>query len=108
MSETNKINLLDYQTILSYQGRVDGCVGSSKAINFIDDLSKDFKIFLGSAQGVLMEFEENKNANTKQMASIMCELYSFFYEDTEVIFAINQTHTMAIDSIAYKIIATGI
>lgn len=108
MQNDINIDFTDYQTILSYQGKIEGRVGSCKSTDFIDSLDEEFKTSLGNAKGVLLEFEQNNDVNLTQISSIMEELNEYFDENADVIFGVKQNDTLELDIIGYKIIATGI
>ncbi|MGE3301371.1 MAG: hypothetical protein AB7I39_13180, partial [Arcobacter sp.] len=95
-------------TILAHKGKIDGRVGSSTVADFMTHLDEEFKTSLGSAKGVLLEFEQNKYTNLAQISSIMEELNEYFDENADVIFGVKQNDTLELDTIGYKIIATGI
>ncbi|MGE3593821.1 MAG: hypothetical protein AB7G52_15185 [Arcobacter sp.] len=108
MQNDINIDFTDYQTILAHKGKIDGRVGSSTVADFMTHLDEEFKTSLGSAKGVLLEFEQNKYTNLAQISSIMEELNEYFDENADVIFGVKQNDTLELDTIGYKIIATGI
>jgi cell division GTPase FtsZ len=108
MQNDINIDFTDYQTILAHKGKIVGRVGDCKSADFMTNLDEEFKTSLGDAKGVLLEFEQNKNANLSQISSIMEELNEYFEENADVIFGVKQNDTVKFDTIGYKIIATGI
>lgn len=108
MENDINIDFADYQTILAYEGRIEGRVGSCKVADFMISLDKAFKTSLGSAKGILLEFEQNKDANLTQISSLMEELNKCFDENADAIFSVTHDDTLELESINYRVIATGI
>lgn len=108
MQNDINIDFTDYQTILAHKGKIVGRVGDCKSADLMTNLDEEFKTSLGNAKGVLLEFEQNKDANLSQISSIMEELNEYFDENADVVFGVKYNKDVGIEFINYTIIATGL
>ncbi|MBN2894641.1 MAG: hypothetical protein JXK05_01935 [Campylobacterales bacterium] len=108
MENDINVDLADYQIILSHEGKIEGRVGSCKVADFMTNLDEVFKNSLSSAKGALIEFDKSKDAGFNQLFSQLRELNEYFDENADMIFGLKQNDALELDSINYKIIATGI
>lgn len=108
MANDINVDFVDYQTILSHRGKIDGRVGRAQVDNFINSLDTDFKSSLKNAKGVLIEFKKNDEMPLTQISSLMEEFHSTIGENADVIFGVVSNNELETDILGYKMIATGI
>lgn len=108
MQEELKMDFADLRIILSYEGRIDGIVGSCKMDEFTNDFSENFKASLQNAKGVLVEFEQHKDLPIKSILELMADLQNLLHTDAECLLATKHNDVFDKDMIGFKIIVTGL
>ncbi len=108
MANDINVDFVDYQTILSHRGKIDGRVGRAQVDNFINSLDTDFKSSLKNAKGVLIEFKKNDEMPLTQISSLMEEFFSITDENADVIFGVTSNNELETDILGYKMIAAGL
>ncbi|MDQ1244754.1 MAG: hypothetical protein QG565_1094 [Campylobacterota bacterium] len=108
MQEELKMDFEDLRIILSYEGKIDGIVGSCKIDEFTNGFSENFKASLQNAKGVLVEFEQHRDLPIKTIIELMTDLQNLVHIDAEFLLATKHNDIFDKDMIGFKIIVTGL
>jgi len=103
-----KIDLQDFQTILSKIGKIAGFV---KVFN-IDELNSEtvseFSNEIENAKGILVEFEILPTVSLFVINEFMSFINDYAKSDCEIIFGVNTNENMLENKVKCKILFTGL
>jgi cell division protein FtsZ len=103
-----KIDLQDFQTILSKIGKIAGCV----KVFDIDDLNyetiSEFSNEIQNAKGILVEFEILPTVSLFVINDFMSFINDNTKSDCEIIFGVTTNENMPENKVKYKIVFTGL
>lgn len=102
------LDIADYKTIFSHDGKIDGIVGTCKIDEFDNQLDESFRNSLSKAKAIVIKFGFHKNQSLFIINDYMIEINDLLNSDTEIIFSTENIDDIDIGILKYEIIATGI
>ena len=102
------MNLEDYKSILTHNGRIDGIVGTCKINEFDKQLDESFKKSLSKAKALTIKFGFHKNQSLFIITDYMSQIHDLTNIDTEIIFGTENIDDIDENLLRYEIIVTGI
>ena len=101
------MNLEDYKSILTHNGRIDGIVGVCKINEFNKNL-ESIKNSILKAKGIIIKFGIHKNQSLFIITDYMSQIHDLTNIDTEIIFGTENIDDIDENLLRYEIIVTGI
>ena len=102
------MDLEDYKSILTHNGRIDGIVGTCKINEFDKQLDESFKKSLSKAKALTIKFGFHKNQSLFIITDYMSQIHDLTNIDTEIIFGTENIDDIDENLLRYEIIVTGI
>ena len=102
------MDLEDYKSILTHNGRIDGIVGTCKIIEFYKLLDESLKKSLSKAKALTIKFGFHKNQSLFIITDYMSQIHDLTNIDTEIIFGTENIDDIDENLLRYEIIVTGI
>ena len=108
--ENTDINLdiADYKTIFSHEGKVMGLIGNCKIDDFIKSFDETLKSSLPNAKGILINFVIHKEQSLYKINSCMSEIIDLSSMECEIIFGTEIDNSLDLENVKYEIIITGL
>lgn len=103
-----KIDLEDFQTILSKIGKIAGYVKVFDIDNLNYEISNEFNNEMKSAKGILVEFEILPTASLFVINDFMGFINDNAKSDCEIIFGVTNNENMLENKVKCKILFTGL
>jgi cell division GTPase FtsZ len=109
MNNNNEIimDLEDYKSILTHNGKIDGIVGTCKINEFNKNL-EPIKNSIKKAKGILIKFGIHRNQSLFIINDYMSQIHDLTINDAEIIFGTENIDNIDEDFLRYEIIITGI
>ena len=101
------MDLEDYKSILTHNGRIDGIVGTCKINEFNKNL-ESIKNSILKAKGILMKFTINKEQSLFIINSCVGEICDLSSIESDIIFGTEIDNSTDIEMLKYEIIITGL
>ena len=102
------MDLEDYKSIFTHNGRIDGIVGTCKINEFDKQLDESFKKSLSKAKALTIKFGFHKNQSLFIITDYMSQIHDLTNIDTEIIFGTENIDDIDENLLRYEIIVTGI
>ena len=102
------MDLEDYKSILTHNGRIDGIVGTCKINEFDKQLDESFKKSLSKAKALTIKFGFHKNQSLFIISNYVSEIHDLTSIDTDIIFGTENIDDIDENLLRYEIIVTGI
>ena len=102
------MDLEDYKSILTHNGRIDGIVGTCKINEFDKQLDESFKKSLSKAKALTIKFGFHKTQSLYIITDYMSQIHDLTNIDTEIIFGTENIDDIDENLLRYEIIVTGI
>ena len=108
--ENTDINLdiADYKTIFSHEGKVIGLIGNCKIDDFIKSFDETLKDSLPNAKGILIQFSIHKEQSLFKINSCISEICDIASMECEIILGTEIDNNMDLENVKYEIIVTGL
>ena len=102
------MDLEDYKSILTHNGRIDGIVGTCKINEFDKQLDESFKKSLSKAKALTIKFGFHKNQSLFIISNYVSEIHDLTSIDTDIIFGTEHIDNIDENLLRFEIIVTGI
>ena len=99
------IDLHDIMKIMSYDGKIDGFVGTFKISKLSNTINQRLKSVISKAGAIFMHFEMNKNLPFVSIEEITNK---FFGLELDFIFTTSVDNNLDMDTVKFSILVTGI
>lgn len=102
------MDLEDYKSILTHNGRIDGIVGTCKINEFDKLLDEHIKKSLSKAKALTIKFGFHKNQSLFIISNYVSEIHDLTNVDTDIIFGTEHIDDIDENLLRFEIIVTGI
>ena len=99
------IDLHDIMKIISYDGKIDGFVGTFKISKLNNTINKRLKSVISKANAIFMHIEMNENLSFASIEEITSKLFEL---ELDFIFMTSTDNNLDMDTVRFRILATGI
>ena len=99
------IDLHDIMKIMSYDGKIDGFVGTFKISKLNNTINQRLKSVISKANAIFMHIEMNENLSFTSIEEITSKIFEL---ELDFIFMTSTDNNLDIDTVRFRILATGI
>lgn len=99
------IDLHDIMKIMSYDGKIDGFVGTFKISKLSNTINQRLKSLISKANAIFMHVEMNENLSFASIEEITSKLFEL---ELDFIFMTSTDNNLDMDTVRFSILATGI
>ena len=97
------IDLHDIMKIMSYDGKIDGFVGTFKISKLSNTINQRLKSVISKANAIFMHVEMNENLSFASIEEITSKLF-----ELDFIFMTSTDNNLDTDTVRFRILAIGI
>jgi len=102
------VDIADYITILSHNGKIAGIVSSCKIDEVENIFDETLKTSLSNAKGILVNFQLNKEQTLLTINDFMAKINEYSNEEADIIFSSEVRNDIDENIIGFQILVTGL